>query len=92
MEDDERAPAPLLGAFEKYPEYIEIQLKPQAACLTESNLLTDFNKHALNSILDQKTRELIHLKSFPVVLRIFLVPKLNILTVQKQSETEISID
>lgn len=45
-EDEERAPSPLLNEFEKFPEYLEIEFKPQAE--TSSKLLTTYNKFALN--------------------------------------------
>ena len=83
-----QSPEPLLGQYEKYPEFIEIELKPQdLSCLVNSQ-----TKHALYEVLDQKTRELIILKSFPIVLRIFLVPELNILTIKSSSKTEVTID
>jgi hypothetical protein len=84
VDDEDRAPSPLLNEFEKFPEYLEIELKPHAQTLPSSKLLTAYNKFALNQIFDLKTRELIHLKSFPIILRIYLVPKLNVLTISKQ--------
>ena len=90
IDEEERiAPGPLLGQYEKFPEFIELEIKPLGT-ITTSNILTAYNKYALNEILDQKTRELILLKSFPIVFRIYLVPALNILTIQKgQSDTSI---
>ena len=72
LEEEERAPQPLLDQYEKFPEYIEVHLKPMPQTLEA--FLSEFNKHALHALLDQKARELIYLKSFPVVLKIFLVP------------------
>ena len=42
--------------------------------------------------MDQKTRELIFLKSFPLTLRVYLVPELNVLTITKQCKSETTID
>lgn len=52
MDEEERAPSPLLGQFEKFPEFIEIELKPQTGSLVSSGLLTGYNKYALNEVLD----------------------------------------
>ena len=90
MESQERAPPPLINKFEKFPEFIEIDLKPQN--LINSSLLSAASKNALNSVLDQKTRELIFLKSFPLTLRVYLVPELNVLTITKSCKTETTID
>lgn len=52
QDDDERAPSPLINQYEKFPEYIEIELKPQASAANYLPLLTEYNKYALTNILD----------------------------------------
>lgn len=89
IEDNERAPSPLLGQFEKFPEYIEIELRPKPADFDA--LLAPFNKYALANLLDLKARELIYLKSFPITIKICLVPELNVLTISKDSG-DITVD
>ena len=87
QEDEFRAPSPLLSEYDKFPEYLEIQLKPHS----DLPMLAAWNKYSLNQVIDQKTRELIYLKSFPITLRIYLVPKLNVITVSKHSG-ELTVD
>lgn len=47
---EDKAPCPLLEKYEKFPEYIEIDLKPQVSKLV--TLLTQYNSHTLKKILD----------------------------------------
>ena len=86
-EDNEKAPTPLLSKFEKWPEYIEVTFRPQV--LQAASLLSEYNNYALQNVFDQKTRELIHLKSFPVTIQIYLIPELNVLTVALGGEHSI---
>lgn len=48
QEDEERAPSALLDEFEKFPEFLEIELKPHG----DLSMLSESNKFALEKLLD----------------------------------------
>lgn len=77
--DEDKAPNALLGQFDKFPEYIVLTLKQRQ----ESFAFTSYNNYALTDVLDQKQKEVIMLNTYPITLEIYLVPKLNVLTIAK---------
>jgi len=82
--DEEKAPSALLEQFDKFPEYITLTLKQRQ----ESFAFTSYNKFVLTEVLDQKQKEVIMLNTYPITLKIYLVPKLNILTIAKEERSD----
>jgi hypothetical protein len=82
--DEDKAPNALLEQYDKFPEYITLTLKQRQ----ESFAFTSYNKFAITEVLDQKQKEVIMLNTYPITLKIYLVPKLNILTIAKDERSD----
>ena len=82
--DEDKAPNALLEQFDKFPEYITLTLKQRQ----ESFTFTSYNKFAITEVIDQKQKEVIMLNTYPITLKIYLVPKLNILTIAKDERSD----
>ena len=72
----------LLGKYDKYVEYIDVLIeRPGTFCDQYTTPFSASCKYAINEILTSKSKEEISLAAFPLRLRFFLVPALDILTV-----------
>ncbi len=70
----------LLDRYPKFPLYIEVLISENSNFLNIKKSLSPSNIHGI-SVLAQKKDDIL-LRLFPFALRIYLVPKLNVLTVE----------
>ena len=77
----------LLDKYDKYVEYIDVLIERPGTYFEYTAPFSSSSKYAINEILTSKSKEEISLAAFPMRLRIFLVPGLNVLTVQIVSDT-----
>ena len=71
----------LLDKYEKYVEYIDVLIDKPSTFYDYTAPFSSSSKFAIKEILTAKNKEEIGLAAFPLRLRIFLVPGLNVLTV-----------
>ena len=76
----------LLDRYDKYVEYIEMLIEKPGHYFEYLAPFDDPIRYAVKHILSSKSKEEISLVAFPVRIRIFLVPELNVLTVQVVSD------
>lgn len=72
----------LLDKHDKYVEYIDVLIEKPGTFYEYTAAFSQSSKYAIKEILTAKSKEEISLAAFPLRLRIFLVPGLNVLTVQ----------
>ena len=71
----------LLDRFEKYVEYIDMLIERPGTFFDYMAPFDQSARFAIKNILTQKSKDEISLAAFPMRVRIFLVPELNVLTV-----------
>ena len=80
---NDRPPAmKLLDKYDKYVEYIEVLIERPGTFFEYTAPFSTSSRYVISEILTPKSKEEISLAAFPLRLRIFLVPGLNVLTVQ----------
>ena len=84
---NDRPPAmKLLDKYDKYVEYIDVLVERPGTFFEYTAPFSSSCKYAIKEILTSKSKEEISLAAFPMRIRIFLVPGLNVLTVQIVSD------
>ena len=86
--DDHPTDSKLIEKYEKYPEYLKITFKkPQDVSSFFENVapFNSANRHAISSILSQKSKDSIADKCFPLSFYIQLIPALNVITIMAQA-------
>lgn len=76
----------LLGKFEKFPEYLDIKIQKNPNFFDFLAPFSEASKFTIARLFSNTNKCALIDSFFPLKLRIFLVPKLNILTVELHSE------
>jgi len=76
----------LVERYEKFPEYLEVSILHNPGFFDFIAPLNAANRYSIQNILNKKNKELISMTAFPLKIRIFLVPHLNVLTTDLNSD------
>lgn len=90
LDSDFNDPKPamhLLGKFEKFPEYVQVKVDRNPKLFDYEPTFKSFSKYTYKHLFTAKERNTIIDNCFPFTLRFFLLPELNILTIQLVSDT-----
>ena len=71
----------LLGKYDKYVEYIDVLIERPGTFYDYTAPFSASCNYAVKEVLTSKSKEEISLSAFPLRLRFFLIPALDILTV-----------
>lgn len=85
--EDPKATESLLGKFAKYPEYVQIRAAQNPNMFKFEQIFKQYSRFTLTHFLTPEDRKQILQSYFPLTMRFFLLPDLNVLTVQLVSTT-----
>lgn len=76
----------MIGKYDKFPLYVEMRVEQNERFFDFKQPFTNYNQFSIG-ILKDKTKTEIGLQMFPLTMRIFLIPELNVLTVEFKNKT-----
>jgi hypothetical protein len=72
----------LVDKYQRFPEWIEISVDQNQNFLEFMGPFNSANKYEIEHVLSSETKHYVSSTALPLLIRVFLVPELNVLTVE----------